>query len=83
LRGLLATSGLRLRRDEQADEKLAKLRSLYEPYVQATARSLLIDLPSWMPAGSAKDNWQSGPWDKKIQKKGLENAARVFVDDHF
>lgn len=83
LRTTLAASGLRLQQDEAADEKLAKLRSLYEPYVQGTARSLLITLPPWIRSETTKDNWQAGPWDKQIQKKGLENAVRVVVDDHF
>jgi hypothetical protein len=83
LRESLKAAGLRVREDDYADEKLAKLRSLYEPYVQATARSLLIDLPSWLSYGNTKDNWQTGPWDKRIQQKGMEDAARVVVDDHF
>lgn len=83
VRNTLKAAGLRVREDDYADEKLAKLRSLYEPYVQATARSLLIELPSWMPYANSKDNWQTGPWDKKIQTKGMEDAARVVVDDHF
>jgi hypothetical protein len=83
LRGTLRASGLQLHQDEAADQKLAKLRSLYEPYVQGTARSLLITLPPWIHSEKTRDNWQAGPWDKQIQKKGLENAVRVIVDDHF
>jgi hypothetical protein len=83
LRRALGASGLRLRQDETADQKVAKLRSLYEPYVQGTARSLLITLPPWISSEKTRDNWQTGPWDKLIQTKGLENAARVVVDDHF
>jgi Ion channel len=83
LRRTLKASGLQLHQDEAADQKLAKLRSLYEPYVQATARNLLITLPPWIYSEKTRDNWQAGPWDKQIQKKGLENAVRVIVDDHF
>ena len=83
LRGALGLSGLQVHHDEAADQKLAKLRSLYEPYVQSTARRLLITLPPWIHSEKTKDNWQAGPWDKHIQKKGLENAVRVVVDDHF
>jgi hypothetical protein len=83
LRDTLRMSGLQLRQDEAADQKLAKLRSLYEPYIQGTARSLLITLPPWIKSEKTKDNWQTGPWDKQIQTKGLENALRVVVDDHF
>lgn len=83
LRSTLAASGLRLQQDEAADQKLTKLRSLYEPYVQSTARRLVIALPPWIRSEKTKDNWQTGPWDKLIQKKDLENAVRVVVDDHF
>ncbi len=83
LRRTLAASGLRLQQDEAADQKLAKLRSLYEPYVQSNARRLVVALPPWMRSEKTKDNWQTGPWDKLIQRKDLENAVRVVVDDHF
>jgi ion channel len=82
MRETLAANGLRLRNDDYADEKLTKLRSMYEPYVQAIARTLLITLPPWVLAEKKKDNWQSGPWDKIIQAKGLGEPVRI-MDDHF
>lgn len=82
LRKMLAANGLRLRSDEEADTKLAKLRSQYEPYVAATARNLIIILPPWLQTEKKRDNWQSGPWDRVIQAKGL--AARPkLTDEHF
>lgn len=83
LRTTLARNGLRLNEDEIARQKLGKLRTLYEPYVAAIARNLLITLPPWIRTEPSKDNWQSGPWDKLIQREGLENAVGVVVDDHF
>lgn len=83
LRHRLAENGLKLRETDIADQKLTKLRSLYEPYVEGIARNLQMGLPSWMPKERKKDNWQSGPWDKLIQRKGLEEATRVVIDDHF
>jgi Ion channel len=83
LRRTLAAAGLRLQQNEAADQKLAKLRSLYEPYLQSNARRLVIALPPWIRSEQTKDNWQTGPWDKLIQKKDLENAVRAVVDDHF
>jgi hypothetical protein len=82
IRSSLATNGLRLREGEAADQKLTKLRSLYEPYARANAARLLITLPPWIRTEKKKDNWQGGPWDKMIQKK--EPAAGALVlDDHF
>jgi len=83
MRRMLASNGLRLRNDEKADQKIAKLRSLYEPYMEGIARNLLITLPPWMHTEKRKDNWQSGPWDKMIQRKEIEDAVRLVVDDHF
>src|SRR5246127_3698292 len=40
LRDALATAGLRLRNDEYGQDKLTKLRSMYEPYVHSIARNL-------------------------------------------
>lgn len=82
VRNKLAASGLRLRRDEKADQKMAKLTSLYEAYVEGIGRNLLMPVPPWI-LERKPDNWQRGPWDKLIQQKGLENAAQVVVDDHF
>jgi len=82
LRNALAANGLKLRRDEAANQKLTKLRSLYEPYVEGIARNLIITLPPWIRTERRKDNWQGGPWDKVIQRKDLEDAVRV-VDEHF
>jgi ion channel len=85
LRQALAASGLTLRGDTEADEKLAKLRSMYEPYVQAIARNMLITLPPWIPSEKRRDNWQGGPWDKIIQAKGLGALGRParVRDEHF
>jgi Ion channel len=83
VRNKLAANGLHLRRDEKADQKLAKLTSLYEAYVEGIGRNLLMPLPPWILEDRKPDNWQRGPWDKLIQQKGLENAAEVVVDEHF
>ncbi|MGA9545825.1 MAG: potassium channel family protein [Candidatus Sulfotelmatobacter sp.] len=88
LRETLAAAGLRLREGDAARQKLNKLRSMYEPYVHSTARNLMITLPLWQPAEKIRDNWQSGPWDRIIQAKGLAVLGQKPVtplgsDDHF
>ncbi len=90
LRSMFERAGLRLRSDEYGHEKLAKLRGMYEPYVHATARNLMITLPPWKHPEKLKDNWQAGPWDRLIQARGLAilgqksrgEVARVD-GDHF
>jgi hypothetical protein len=82
LRSNLKAGGMRIRSDEYADTKLRKLRSMYEPYCEALAERLLLSVPPWIHAEAHKDNWQSGPWDRVIQAKGLSEGVHVS-DDHF
>jgi len=81
LRKYLANAGMRLKQDEAADQKLRKLRSLYEPYSEALGQRLLLSVPPWLRSEIRKDNWQSGPWDRVIQAKGLGDIH--VLDDHF
>ena len=83
LRKSLMAAGMRVRSDEYADQKLQKLRSMYEPYCEALAQRLLLTVPPWIRSETRKDNWQSGPWDRVIQAKGLAEGVHVVVDDHF
>ena len=71
LQHALAAAGLKLRSDDYGRDKLAKLRSMYEPYVHATGRNLMLTPPLWRPAEKTRDNWQAGPWDRLIQARGL------------
>jgi len=81
LRKYLANAGMRVKQDEAADQKLQKLRSLYEPYSEALGQRLLLSVPPWLRTEVRKDNWQSGPWDRIIQAKGLGDIH--VLDDHF
>jgi hypothetical protein len=85
LRDALAAAGLRLRSDEYGRDKLAKLRSMYEPYVHATGRNLMLTPPAWRRPEKTRDNWQAGPWDRVIQARGLGKfGARTQPgEDHF
>ncbi len=64
LRGILETAGVRLREGPEADEELAELRREYEPYVNALAHFLIMDLPPWFAAAGARDNWQTTAWNR-------------------
>jgi Ion channel len=87
LREALSAAGLRLRSDEYGRDKLAKLRSMYEPYVHSTARNLMLTLPLWRHEPKTRDNWQAGPWDRLIQAQGLGTLAAgpraQAGEDHF
>jgi hypothetical protein len=80
LRAALARSGLHLRDGEEADEKLRRLRHLYEPYVNGLACHLLIPLPPWLPAGEHADNWQTSAFERRPQ---TATAAAPAEGEHF
>jgi hypothetical protein len=71
LRSALESAGLKLRSDDYGREKLAKLRSMYEPYAHGIARNLMLALPPWKHAEKLRDNWQVAPWDRLIQAQSL------------
>jgi hypothetical protein len=82
LRADLAAHGVTIYDGEDAYERLAEMRALYEPYLHALARRLHFTLPSWRSAERKKDNWQSSPWDSLIQAKSLEHVGRT-PEEHF
>ena len=88
LRETLAAAGLKLRTGDEAQLKLNKLRSMYEPYLHAMARNLMVTLPPWRHREKMRDNWQAGPWDRMIQAKSLAVLGQrpvqpPAVEDHF
>jgi hypothetical protein len=72
LRAYLATSGLPLWDSPDAEQELAGLRALYEPYVTALARYLDITVADWLPDVKRVDNWQTTAWDKRPASSGRE-----------
>jgi len=59
LRRRLEGSGLHSDADEDAcAERLAELRSSYEPFAIAISRHLALDLPDWLPRGEVREAWR-------------------------
>jgi hypothetical protein len=82
IRDVLAENGLKLRDGETADQKLIKLRNMYEPYIFSLANHLLQPLPPWIPLKKGKDNWQTTAW-AQLSGQLEKGAATVVGDDHF
>jgi len=82
LRRALAAHNLHLREGRDWEQKLTDLRALYEPYAQSMGRGLAITLPPWIHPEKKKDNWQTGPWDRVIQARGL-GGQMPRMDEHF
>jgi hypothetical protein len=65
LRTALAEKGLRLSDGPQAEAKLKKMRDMYEPYLNALAKRLLLELPPWYAPDGMTDNWRSTAWEPR------------------
>jgi hypothetical protein len=82
IRDVLAERGLKLRDGEAADQKLTKLRNMYEPYIYSLGTYLRQPLPPWIPLKKGKDNWQTTAW-AEVMGQVEKSAAAVTLDDHF
>lgn len=58
LRAALTAAGMPLKEAAEAEDRLAQVRGMYEPYVHALGSYLLMTLPPWVPPADAKDNWE-------------------------
>lgn len=82
IRDVLAQHGLKLSDGAEADRRLADLRGMYEPYINALALYLNQPLPPWIPQKKGKDNWQTTAWGHAaglVEKEGVT----VHADEHF
>jgi hypothetical protein len=75
LRELLIAAGLPHRSDEEVARKLADLRGMYEPFVNALAQRLLFSLPPVMGDEGLADNWQRSAWMQRTPGIGSLPAA--------
>ncbi len=82
LRGLLRDAGWDLREGSAVDAKLAELRAMYEPFINALAKFLLFTLPPVFPEKVAVDNWQTSAWMRRAPGIGKLPPANAD-DEHF
>jgi hypothetical protein len=79
LRAELRGAGLELREGPAVDAKLAELRGLYEPFVNALAGYLRFALPPVCTDKEPVDNWQTSAWMRRAAGLGELPAPG---DDH-
>jgi len=65
LRASLTAAGVSLHVGAGADEKLAELRRMYEPYVAALSRYLIMPLPPWRAGAASHENWRTTAWGSR------------------
>lgn len=83
LRGVLTDAGLKLNKGEAADQKLAELRQMYEPYVNGLALFFHIKLPPWVIADTKMDNWQTSAWEPQGASSGKAEREGRAKREHF
>lgn len=82
LRDALADVGLVFHREEDAERRLYEIRRSYEPFVNALADHLLVNLPPWIPAAKTVDDWQTSAWDHFAEwsPEKLDEITHIITD---
>ncbi|GAC1566926.1 MAG: hypothetical protein NVS3B14_11370 [Ktedonobacteraceae bacterium] len=82
MRDSLAEVGLHLTHEEDAERRLAELRRMYEPFVNALADHLLTNLPPWIAAERTVDDWQTSAWDHfaELSPEKLAEITHIIAD---
>lgn len=62
LREQVAAEGVPVASDEGLFDRLAELRSMYEPYAHALAHHLELSLPVWWAPDRKEENWRRTAW---------------------
>lgn len=81
LRESLRGAGLELADGGSAERRLAELRGMYEPFVQALSSRFLMPLPPVLNESEPVDNWQTSAWMRRTRGIGQLRAAEPG-DDH-
>ncbi len=82
LQGELAAVGLHLADGDETVARLAQLRSLYEPYVNALSQYLAMRLPEWAPERRAVHNWETSAWGRATGAASKAATCQRAEDDH-
>ena len=82
MRDSIAEVGLHFSNEESAEQRLSELRRMYEPFVNAIADHLLVNLPPWIPAERTVDDWQTSAWDHfaELSPERLAEITHIIVD---
>jgi hypothetical protein len=77
----IRAAGLELRQGPAVEAKLAELRGMYEPFVNALAHYFHFLLPPLFTEKTAVDNWQTSAWMRRTA--GLLRLPILDGDEHF
>jgi hypothetical protein len=82
MRDALADVGLVFHVEEDAERRLYEIRRSYEPFVNALADHLLVNLPPWIPPTKTVDDWQTSAWDHFAEwsPEKLDEITHIITD---
>jgi hypothetical protein len=82
MRAALSEVGLQLRLGADAEQRLREIRRMYEPFINALADHLLLNLPPWIIASRTVDDWQTSAWDHlgAWSPEKLEEITHIIID---
>jgi hypothetical protein len=78
----LTAGGLDVSRTEDAGNRLAELRQMYEPYVYALSTRFCLTLPPWITEISSVDNWRQTAWSPRRNHRHHDPGERI-IGRHF
>jgi hypothetical protein len=77
----LGRAGLELRQGPAVEAKLAELRGMYEPFVNALSLFFHFQLPPLFSEKTSVDNWQTSAWMRRTA--GFRHLPIRDGDEHF
>ncbi|TMC62321.1 MAG: two pore domain potassium channel family protein [Chloroflexota bacterium] len=82
MRAALSEVGLQLRLGADAEQRLREIRRMYEPFINALADHLLLNLPPWIIASRTVDDWQTSAWDHlgAWSPEKLDEITHIIID---
>ncbi|OLB42723.1 MAG: hypothetical protein AUH05_06610 [Ktedonobacter sp. 13_2_20CM_53_11] len=82
MRAALSEVGLRLQLGADAEQRLSEIRRMYEPFINALADHLLLNLPPWIIASRTVDDWQTSAWDHLAawSPERLDEITHIIID---
>jgi hypothetical protein len=78
---MVRAGGLELRQGPAVEAKLAELRGMYEPFVNALAHYFHFQLPPLFSEKTSVDNWQTSAWMRRTP--GFRHLPVRDGDEHF
>jgi len=82
MRQILGAAGAPLCKAHAADETLAQMRGMYEPYLIGFSEQLLMPLPVWSDSRVSIDNWRTSAWGRVSSTANASAAVSLEDDDH-